>query len=926
MRNVRWRPGTTELRAGCAALLLTLPPTFAQAASPAESDALATVVVTGSRIRGDTSESSGPVTVLTKEQLTRGGNDSLGKVLQTLPYNTGSPPNTNVNGLGDGSTRIDLRGLQPQRTVTLLNGRRLPNGGIGADSSVDIDSLPLSMIDRVEVLTTGASAVYGADAIGGVVNVITRSNFKGVELGLQRSETSRGDGTITRAQALVGGDVGQGHWMLGADYVDQKGVSMGTREYSAIPLAAVSTDGTRAPTGSLYIPNGRFEVPDGNALRLPPGVYTRVPGATGQAASDWRADDLSETFNYAPYTYLQTPNERGSLWLLGNQPLGGDAELFFEGLFSRRESSQSLAPAVFGTVSAVPATNFYNPFGVDISDGLRRFVELDTRRFSQRVEMWRALAGIRGELGGWRWEVAAAGAESDAVTHENGLPLLDPLTSGLGPSGRDASGRIVCGAPDPVTGIVPASAVIDGCVPINLFGGAGSITQEQVEFMAGALRDDGYYSQRLATIGFDGAWGRTPAGEILWALGGEFRRDSGAYRYDPQRVGGTVSLPLAADVPGGSFEAREGYAEMRVPLLDEQAGWGSLATTLGGRVSDFSTFGTHTTWHAGLHWKLSSAWVMRADYATLFRAPSLEELYRAQVSEQSFQEVDPCGNAPTPEQQANCAANGVPGGSYVQSPQSTYLRFAGGNTGLEPEEGHSFDAGLEFRSTGAAAWQASIDVFQTQLDRFVEEPSDGLILNECADQGTALACGKVQRFADGSIRSIDLRLSNYGRVTVEGIDLAASVGVASRAGEFNLHALATNLVHHEVQVFAGGDSVDRVGRANFGLVLPEWRGLGGVNWTRNAWSAGYTVQWIGPYVECARTLEDDPYCHDIASAVYHDVEASYSWSGLTIHAGVNNLTDHDPPFLSSGGEANTFPATYRLLGRTYFLQLGYALK
>jgi hypothetical protein len=144
--------------------------------------------------------------------------------------------------------------------------------------------------------------------------------------------------------------------------------------------------------------------------------------------------------------------------------------------------------------------------------------------------MWRALAGIRGELGSWRWEVSAGTAESDAVTHESGLPLLDPLTAGIGPSGRDASGRIVCGAPDPVTGIVPASAAIDGCVPINLFGGAGSITQEQVEFMAGALRDDGYYSQRLATIGFDGAWGRTPAGEILWALGSEFRRDSGAYR------------------------------------------------------------------------------------------------------------------------------------------------------------------------------------------------------------------------------------------------------------------------------------------------------------------------------------------------------------------------------------------------------------
>ena len=914
-----------NLLKACNALFLALPSALAQAASPAESDALATVVVTGSRIRSDAGETTGPVTVLTQEQLTRGGNDSLGKVLQTLPYNTGSPANTNVNGGGDGSTRIDLRGLEPQRTVTLLNGRRLPNGGIGADSSVDIDSLPLSMIERVEVLTTGASAVYGADAIGGVVNVITRSDFKGVEVGLQRSETSRGDGTITRAEALVGGDIGQGHWMIGADYVDQEGVSLAAREYSAIPLAVSSADGARVPTGSQFIPDGIFEVPDGNALGLPHEFYTRVPGTTGQTASDWRpyADEI---FNYAPYTYLQTPNERGSLWLLGNQQLGDGLELFFEGLFSRRESSHTNAPAPFGIINSVPANNFYNPFGVDIPFGLRRLVELDVRSFSQRVEMWRALAGVRGEIGHWRWEVSAAMSESDAITHENGVPLVDPLTAGLGPSGRDASGRIVCGTPDPATGIVPASAVIDGCVPINLFGGAGSITQDQLEFMAGALRDNGDYSQRLASIGFDGAWGRTPAGQILWALGGEFRRDSGAYRYDPQRVGGAVSLPLAADIPGGSFEAREGYGEMRVPLLDRQTGWGTLAATLGGRVSDFSTFGTHTTWHAGMRWNLSSAWVLRADYSTLFRAPALNELYRAQVSEQSFQRTDPCGNAPTPEQQANCAAAGVPGGSYVQSPDSTYLRYAGGRTDLEPEEGYSFDAGLEFRSPGTAAWQASIDVFHTQLDHFVEEPFDDLILSECADSGTALACGKIQRNADGSISSIDLRLSNYGRVTVEGVDLAANIGFESRAGGFDLHAVATHLVRHDVQVFEGGDTLDRLGRANFGFVLPDWRGLGGVNWTRNDWSAGYTVQWIGPYVECARTLEGEPYCHEVASVLYHDVEASYRWSGIVVRAGINNVTDHDPPFLSGGGEANTDTATYRLLGRTYFLKLSYASK
>jgi outer membrane receptor protein involved in Fe transport len=629
-------------------------------------------------------------------------------------------------------------------------------------------------------------------------------------------------------------------------------------------------------------------------------------------------------FNFAPYTYLQTPNERGSLWLLGNQPLGNGLELFFEGLFSHRESSQNLAPAPFVTESSVPANNYYNPFGVAVPFGLRRLIELDTRSFSQRVEMWRALAGVRGKIGEWTWEVSAATSDSDAVTRENGLPLVEPLMTGLGPSGRDASGRIVCGPPDPATGIVPASAVIDGCVPINLFGGAGSITQEQVDYVAGPLRDDGYYKQRLATIGLQGAWGHTPAGEILWAIGGEFRRDSGAYRYDPQRVGGTVSIGLAADIPGGSFEAREGYGEMRIPLIDEQGDWGSLGATLGGRVSDFSTFGTHPTWHAGLRWEPSRAWAVRADYATLFRAPALNEVYRAQVSGPEFQSTDPCGHTPTTEQQGNCAANGVPGGSYVQALDGTYLLYAGGNTDLEPEEGYSLVAGVEFHSAGATAWRATIDVFQTQLDGFVESPGDQAILSECAAQGSALACGKIQRFADGSIRSVDTRLSNYGRVTVEGIDLGAQLAFPSRAGEWTLRALVTNLLRHDVQVFEGGETIERLGRANFGFALPEWRGLGGVSWTRDAWSAGYTLQWTGAYADCGFTLQDEPYCGDVPSVLYHDVDASYQWGGIVVRAGVNNLADRDPPY--GNGQANTNTATYRLLGRTYFLQVSYAMK
>jgi len=260
----------------------------------------------------------------------------------------------------------------------------------------------------------------------------------------------------------------------------------------------------------------------------------------------------------------------------------------------------------------------------------------------------------------------------------------------------------------------------------------------------------------------------------------------------------------------------------------------------------------------------------------------------------------------------------------VQTGGSRYFLYAGGNRELRPEQGHSFDAGIEFQAKGAVALETSIDVFQMRLDRFVKDPGEQVILAECADHGTALACQKIERFADGSLRSLDTRLSNYGLVDVAGVDLAVRLGFASPAGQFEVHALATNLLRYDEQVFEGGTSIDRLGRAGFRSVLPEWRGLGGVTWTHNAWSAGYTIQWIGGYLECVRTLEDEPYCHLVASVVYHDVQASYEWRGIVIRAGLNNLTNRDPPY--SAGEGNTNEATYRLLGRTYFLQLRYAVK
>ena len=234
------------------------------------------VAVTGSRIPLGSASPTAPLIVMDSADIARGGQDSVGKALQALPVNAGSPVNTNVNEGGDGSVRIDLRGLDPSRTLVLLNGRRFPNGGVGGDTSVDLNSLPLSLIDHVEVLTSGASAIYGADAVAGVVNVITRRDFRGIEMGAQQAITERGDGGIVTAQFLAGTVVGDSAWAAGLEYVNQDGVTEAEREYSAAPLRILEPGGAPQPVGSGSIPEGRFDVPAGNALGLERGtLYAR---------------------------------------------------------------------------------------------------------------------------------------------------------------------------------------------------------------------------------------------------------------------------------------------------------------------------------------------------------------------------------------------------------------------------------------------------------------------------------------------------------------------------------------------------------------------------------------------------------------------------------------------------------------------------
>ncbi len=905
-------------------------------------DLLEEVIVAGSRSWLDPTVGVAPVTVLDRRDLERGGANSIGRVLQALPLTTGSPPNTNLNvsgaaerylgpGAGDGSVRVELHGLA---SAVLLNGRRLPNVGLGADASVDLNTLPLSFIERVEVLASGASAIYGADAVGGVVNIVTRQDNHGVELGASRTITGHGDGEIITGQAAVGFDLLGGAWSVGVDYTKADGVTLDRRGYSARPLAILDTNETVGPIGLHSTPDGVFDVPVGNALGLAPGTYTRVAGATGQSAAAYRPFvRASDSFNTAPFNYSQTPNERTSLWLLGSRPLGESKNFFMEGLVHQRNSEQQAAPEVTYGYTGISADNYYNPFAVDLFGAARRFVEAGERSVSEDVELLRVLIGLEGPVGRWTWKFALGSTKSEAATVESGFFSMPRLGLAFGPSGQDDSGRIVCGQPDRASGRVPTTSIIPGCVPLNVFGGSGSITREQLDYVSPRpMTNTGTNEQRTAELVLSGPGGRVLGRDLLWVLGADYRRDAGKLALDPLHAleFWGFDIPATTSHVGGHYDAKELFAEMQLPLLHDQRWAREIALNLAVRWSDYSSFDQNTSWQAGLRWQPTEELTLRANYAEVFRVPTFVELYDRRLLHEGYWDVDPCGNDPTPPQQVNCAANGVPGGAYVQGGEGFIVPY-GGNPDLEPETGHSFGAGLIYTPAWANGFSASIDLFQVELTDYITQAFPHEVLFQCAEHGTRELCDDIRRFPDGSISQVSTFNENSGGLDVRGVDIAIEWPLATRLGEVNSRLLATYLDRWDVQPFRDGEVHSYAGNFDAGA-RPHWRASGHLDWRYGPWMAGYAAEYIGSYTEVVWPLPEefgfpfDPYNRQVEAVLYHDIDARFEFdTGVTVRAAITNITDEDPPYVNIP-PANTDPATYRLLGRSYFLELRYQVQ
>jgi outer membrane receptor protein involved in Fe transport len=914
--------------AGPATLLLALVASGAAAqpqsegASGERAPALEQVIVTGTRLRTDLADGAYPLTSIDRQQLELSGQSFLGEFLQQAPFMAGSPLNTSTGARGEGGglsrgvASVELRGLGPERTLVLVNGRRMVPGGSGGSGIVDLNMLPMALVERVEIFKSGASVEYGADAVAGVVNIITRRETDGLEFTAQGLSTRRGDGESGQFSLVFGETRGRWQYLLGSEYVDQSAVGKGDREFSERRLTFAGPDNTPVFDGSSAPPQGRFNTSRGN-LTLIDGADGRIPDDFRPWIGDNAAPD-TDRFNFNPFEDLQQPSERFTAFSQVRFAASDSLNLFAETLFHQRDSRTRLAPLPFFTNReenvSVSAENAFNPFGEELTDVRRRLVEGGPRDFRQDNEAWRFVLGADGSLGSWFWDASVTRGRNTIEQQQTGDLLDSRLRLALGPSFLDAGGSAVCGRP---------GSAIEGCVPLNLFGGAGSITPEMLAYAGTDLEDRGYNEQSVFSVNISGDLMRLPAGHLQMALGAELREEEAADVPDPQTVLGNTSGSARA-VTRGNFDSREAYIELGIPLLEDAPWAQSLSLDMGARWVDFSNFGTEVVSEFGAYWTPVTSLRVRAAWSEAFRAPNVGELFGG-FSQANPIVTDPCADftALGALQIERCVAQGVPAdGSFNQNGEET-PELSGGNRELSPEQAEIVTVGLTWRPPSLPELQVSLDFYDMQIDDGIASLGANTILEQCLATGAPIFCERIERVPGGRIATVRAQLQNLATETARGVDMDLRYRHEGLGGLLSHRLLLSHVLERELIAFPGAAPFAGAGgfdRDTFGAI-PEWQGNYRLDWRSGAWHAGYELQWIGAIEETGGEVFPGT-ANKVNGAFYHDVTVGYDLPSRTsFTVGIDNLLDDQPPLLVNADEGNTDVSTYRLLGTTFWLRL-----
>jgi iron complex outermembrane recepter protein len=924
-----------------------------------------TVVVTGSRIPVSPLANAQPVIQLDQAAIENSGITSTADLLQRLPVaggglnskfnnsgNFGNPPDG--GGVGAGAAEVDLRYLSSRRVLVLVDGLRWVSGASasGVPGSVDLNTIPPNMIARIEVLQEGASPIYGSDAIAGVVNIITKQTQEGLQASAQWGQyLSEGDGDLTDLQASWGAQSGRTTIVTGVAYFNQDGVFAGDRDISRFPNPYGTTcdvpGGGGCSSGTVM---GRMILHDPNTntdLDITPN-HPFLPGSGGGSCpsgdcpfynpadptgpgSDFHNFGNADRFNFQPFNFLLTPSERVSLFARVRHDFNDHMYLKVLGTYVNRKSVNQAGPLplfvgpaagngnLLDTVT-IDDTNPYNPFGFDLDSSTlvfigRRLIENGPRRYEQDVNTWNIAATLGGDFNvGWRnwvWDINAVYARNHADQRFTGNVNAANVVQALGPV-ADCTGA---------------------CVPLNMFGGEGSITPEMLAWIGFTQHDVSEQQLHDYSANLAGELFKLPAGNVGFAVGYEHRNTEGFFEPDP-----IVAAGLSSDIPAlptkGSIDVDEFYAEFRVPILAEQPFFHRLEVSMAGRWFDYSTSGWDSAYKVGVQWAPWEEVLVRASWGEGFRAPTIGELFGS-ASRFDQEIVDPCNGltAATPNPlHDNCVNQGVPDdGSYNQiNPQLPV--FVGGNSSLIPETSEAWTYGFVWEPAGLrnTSWStaASIEIVYSDIEIVdaIQAQNAADLLTRCSFNGDASACAAITRIAGGQISRIENLLTNIGGINTEAIDVnIIYLSPEWSWGQLSARWYSTFLLNFDEIVPSGSTfiTVSREGteRGSPDQAWPRTKMNFMVDWDSGPAGATLGLRYISSVKETAagnNRLDDRTYV---------DAQLRYRLPMMEerfrVAVGVTNLFDEDPPGCISCGLNNFDPNTYDPPGRWFYLRLDY---
>jgi outer membrane receptor protein involved in Fe transport len=911
-------------------------------------DEVQEVIVTGSKIRRKDADSVGELVTLNQQDIQQAAVSSVGDLLQKLPSVGVSYNSNGTQGTSYGGSSVSLRYLantdgDADRTLVLVDGHRWVDGvgARGIRDFVDLNTIPIGMIESVEVLQDGASAIYGADAIAGVVNLHTRSNFEGLTTEAKYGISSHGDGTEYTAIVNWGAKSDTHSFFVSGTYVKDKPVMTGDRELTGTSLSAGLDNLSTAPSS----PRGLYVLPGFSTSKTPLTQNIGLTEPTG--LSSYHTAALPGDYYNADAQGLDDvePSERYGLYAKFTQELPAGMRFNADLLYNHRGSSQLYSPTnlyIGGTTGtykgyAIAANQVYNPFGVGFAAnqpwGIQIFTpQVGDRAQFEEVNTYRTSMSLAGDLSllahPWTWTLFGSAAENHMQFTEPGGINLEHLALGL-------SSPQVCAAQP-------------GCVPVDIFG---QMTPAQAAYIA----DTGHETNmtRLYDVTFDVTGGlvNLPAGLLSAAFGVEARELKGSDSPDPyanelSTASGALPLPVSTPTTtqltrtptaDGSYNVKEAYLELTAPLLADLPLVKKLETDVATRYSDYDTVGSKVTSKVGMAYHPVEGMLLRGTWSQGFRAPSLIELYTGErQANLAGANTDPCnGGAAAHPNLPGCAA--VPA-AYNQTSYNGGLlpETIAGNPRVHPETAQTWSYGLTLSPVWTPGLVLTFDGYKVTINNAISTPAVATALQLCASQAGSYCSILTRDPTTGQVLNVNSVYENLNEIQTEGYDISLRYNLPTRIGSYDFVLSGTHLSEFDViapNPTGGAPTVTRaVGTSTGGTTpstarstYPEWKALASLGWTIGDWTTLWRTRYIGSTLDApAPALPVVPVKNGrVAAIAYHDVQLDHNFASwdMDVTVGVNNLFDQMPPASYANTPINFDIYTYDVMGRYFYVRL-----